>query len=165
MIPSDHFVRFYNEVFKFLDRRGPEAVEDYYREVSSHQNLHCLETFKRDGFQGMFDYWDRIRIEENCRMRPEVREDCFYSFMELCPSLSKVTDNDAGAWPGYCEHCPGWVLPLMTRAGFYGVYNMIDRAKPQCEFYVYQDRDKAAAKYEELKAQYGKDLIRTNLEA
>ena len=32
MIPSDHFVRFYNEVFKFLDERG--GLEGYYKEIS-----------------------------------------------------------------------------------------------------------------------------------
>jgi len=34
MIPSDQFVRFYNEVFKFLDAKGDGALEDYYRVVS-----------------------------------------------------------------------------------------------------------------------------------
>ena len=43
MIPSDHFVRFYNEVFKFLDNQG--GLEAYYEEISRHQELHCLQLF------------------------------------------------------------------------------------------------------------------------
>ena len=39
MIPSDHFVRFYNEVFKFLDKQGDGALEKYYLEISRHQDL------------------------------------------------------------------------------------------------------------------------------
>ena len=66
MIPSDHFVRFYNEVFKFLDKQGDGALEKYYLEISRHQELHCLELFKTKGLQGMYDYWEHIRIEENC---------------------------------------------------------------------------------------------------
>ena len=33
MIPSDHFVRFYNEVFKFLDEKG--ELDKYYRQTRS----------------------------------------------------------------------------------------------------------------------------------
>ena len=47
MIPSDHFVRFYNEVFKFLDEHN--ALDPYYREISRHQELHCLELFRDKG--------------------------------------------------------------------------------------------------------------------
>ena len=35
MIPSDHFVRFYNEVFKFLDEQN--GLEKYYHHISKHQ--------------------------------------------------------------------------------------------------------------------------------
>ena len=41
MIPSDHFVRFYNEVFKFLDEQN--GLEKYYHHISKHQELHCLK--------------------------------------------------------------------------------------------------------------------------
>ena len=34
MIPSDHFVRFYNEVFKFLAKAGPCELRRYYDRVS-----------------------------------------------------------------------------------------------------------------------------------
>ena len=63
MIPSDHFVRFYNEVFKFLDER--DALKPYYLEISRHQELHCYDLFMRKGLQGMEEYWGNIRVEEN----------------------------------------------------------------------------------------------------
>lgn len=47
MIPSDQFVRFYNEVFKFLDAQGGGALEDYYRAVSEQQERHCLAQIGR----------------------------------------------------------------------------------------------------------------------
>ena len=58
MIPSDHFVRFYNEVFKFLDERGD--LEEYYQEISRHQELHCLELFREKGLQGVYEYYQKI---------------------------------------------------------------------------------------------------------
>ena len=52
MIPSDHFVRFYNEVFKFLDEH--DGLNEYYQEISRHQDFHCLELFRTKGLQPRF---------------------------------------------------------------------------------------------------------------
>ena len=137
MIPSDQFVRFYNEVFKFLDAQGKGALEDYYRVVSEQQEMHCLELFKAHGLPGMKAYWDRIAIEENCDMCGTLYPDRFELVMNRCPSLAKATDNDAGAFSRYCDHCPGWVLPLLEKAGFNCEYDMIDRTVPQCRMTIY----------------------------
>ena len=75
MIPSDHFVRFYNEVFKFLDQAGPGELEKFWQEIGRHQERHCLELFRTKGLQGMYDYWEHIRIEENCDLRMSLFDD------------------------------------------------------------------------------------------
>jgi hypothetical protein len=135
MIPSDHFVRFYNEVFKYLDEK--DALADYYTHISKHQELHCLELFKSKGVQGMYEYWDHIRIEENCDMDLEIRDDSLILTMNKCPSLSKNLDNDAGLCEKYCEHCPGWVIPLVEKAGFCCRYNIADRRIPKCQIIIF----------------------------
>ncbi len=137
MIPSDQFVRFYNEVFKFLDAKGDGALEDYYRAVSEQQEMHCLALFKTDGLAGMKAYWDRIAIEENCDMTCTLYEDRLEIVMRRCPSLSKAMDNDAGAFERYCDHCPGWVNPLLAKAGYRCDYDIIDRALPQCRMTIF----------------------------
>ena len=163
MIPSDHFVRFYNEVFKFLSEKGSEELKRYYTRVSENQEAHCLKLFRDRGLDGMYEYWERIRIEENCDMSHGV-EDGGYSFrFRSCPSLGKVLDSDAAPCPEYCSHCPGWILPIMTKAGMYAVYDIIDRRVPQCEMFVYLDRDKAMRKESELVALHGRDVVKTNL--
>ena len=163
MIPSDHFVRFYNEVFKFLDEKN--ALIPYYREISHHQELHCLETFTRNGLRGMYDYWDHIRIEENCDLELMLHEHLLESHMKKCPSLSKVIDNDAGPCLRYCEHCPGWVFPLLAKCGYYSVYNLIGMSTPECRKYVFDNRADAEAKWRELSSS-GSDtsLLRNNFE-
>ena len=155
MIPSDHFVRFYNEVFKFLDKRN--GLRDYYDTISTHQQRELLEKFRSGGVKAMADYWDHIRIEENCGMELYHTEDSFTLVMTKCPSLTKVMDNDAGVCEKYCQHCPGWVLPLFTASGFYCVYNVIGLLTPRCEIKVFTDREKA----EECKA----DLLASNVPA
>ena len=37
MIPSDHFTRLYNEVFKFLESKGQEDLELYWLEIRKNQ--------------------------------------------------------------------------------------------------------------------------------
>lgn len=162
MIPSDHFVKFYNEVFKFLDSRNSGELGKYYQLVSGNQEFHCLELFRKKGLAGMYEYWEHIRIEENCDMEISLEPEYFHCQMKVCPSLSKITDNDGGACPKYCDHCPGWILPLMTKAGFFVVYNIIDRAKPVCEFFVYKDAACARKKRAELLEVYDKDVIKYN---
>ena len=163
MIPSDHFVRFYNEVFKFLDER--DALKPYYLEISRHQELHCYDLFMRKGLQGMEEYWGNIRVEENCRSSSRIEDGVRYSHMAKCPSLSKVLDCDAEPCRKYCLHCPGWVIPLMTKCGFYYIDNVIGLDVPECRSYQTESREKAEAIVRELIAQ-GNDpaLIFSNLE-
>lgn len=131
MIPSDHFVRFYNEVFKYLDEQGD--LREYYDRIAANQMNFCSKLFKEKGVQGMYEYWERIRIEENCDMNLEIKGDSLVLTMNKCPSLSKNLDNDAGLCEKYCDHCPGWVIPVVEAAGFVSEYNIVNRRVPKCQ--------------------------------
>ena len=145
MIPSDHFVRFYNEVFKMLAEKGHEHLVAYWRELGRLQGLELAETFRTQGIRGCYDYWQRILKEENCEGDLKLTDDYFEFRMNRCPSLSKVLDNDASPCPLYCDHCMGWVEPVMEAAGLYAVMDMKSRTEPHCMFRVYRERDKAEA--------------------
>lgn len=145
MIPSDHFVRYYNEVFKALDGLGREHLEAYWRELGRCQVEALGELFRAGGLAACRDYWERIRLEENCAARLTLTGDYFEFRMTGCPSLAKVTDNDAGPFELYCDHCPGWIEPVMEYAGLYPVMDIGDRREPRCLFRVYADPAKAAA--------------------
>ena len=150
MIPSDHFVRFYNEVFKFLDRHN--GLEGFYLEISRHQERHCLDLFSRKGIAGMREYWAVIAKEENIINRKKgivTETKLLGSGGNICPSLSKNLDNDAGLCEKYCLHCPGWVIPIFTKTGFYCVYDLMDLRKPSCSMNVFAFRKEA----EEFKRQ------------
>ncbi|MFA6815089.1 MAG: hypothetical protein WCS73_02205 [Lentisphaeria bacterium] len=148
MIPSDHFVRFYNEVFKELNAMS--GLSKYYLEIAKLQEKNCLENFKKNGLKGVYNYYEQVKHDENCIMDIELEGHCLILRMNVCPSLSKAVDNDAGVFPGYCNHCPGWVLPLYTKAGLYDVYDIMGRKNPQCCEYIYDDFDLAKKKYAEL---------------
>jgi hypothetical protein len=145
MIPSDHFTRFYNEVFKFLEQQGGSALDDYFLEISRNQEKHILQLIEEQGFAGMYRYWSVIRDEENCELDLGYDEEKFELRMHLCPSLTKAMDNDAEPFGRYCDHCAGWIGPIMDKTGYHLVYDVIDRSKPQCVLRVFKDRDKARA--------------------
>ena len=164
MIPSDHFVRFYNEVFKVLDARN--ALEPYYREISRHQELHCLELFRREGLKGVMKYYERIKVEENCGLELECRPDRMVFRMTRCPSLAKVLDSDAEPCAKYCDHCGGWSAPLYTKCGLYYVENTISRTDPRCTWMVTESREVAQEVYRQFLAEAAApDLVVTNLDA
>ena len=162
MIPSDHFVKFYNEIFKYLEKKGSDELDRYYERVAERQAFFTLEAFKRDGFKGMYDYWERIRIEENCDLTHEYGDNFYHLRMDWCPSLSKVMDNDAAPCERYCDHCPGWVGLVLAWAGYYIVYDIVGRQTPQCDFWAFRTREEAEAKRDERIALHGKDVVFTN---
>ena len=145
MIPSDHFVRYYNEVFKALEEKGPEHLIAYWRELGRLQCAELAQRFRDGGLKAAFDYWSQIKDEENCVAELELNEDYLDMRMERCPSLSKVLDNDAAACVRYCEHCMGWVEPVASAAGLYAVEDMVSTHEPRCHFRLYRDRAKAEA--------------------
>lgn len=149
MIPSDHFVRFYNEVFKFLEEKSDQDLRNYWLEISRHQKLHIFELFKKNEFYGMKEYYDRIIVEENLKAECFADDDHFEFHMYECASLRKAKDNDAGLMARYCDHCSGWIKPIIDELGFYGVFDLESREEPHCNFQVFKDKEvaeKAAAK-------------------
>ena len=160
MIPSDHFVYFYNEIFKELEKLGPEALDKYYSRVAERQAYFALDGFKKNGLRGMYDYWERIRIEENCDSWNDLHEaEGFYqSRQNKCPSLTKALESDAGPCRSYCNHCPGWA------AGYYGVVNIKSRTVAKCAKFVTRDRALAERKKREWLAEYGSDLVYDNID-
>jgi hypothetical protein len=143
VIPSDHFVRYYNEVFKALESQGLDHLAKYWADIGELQKRELVDAFRKDGLQACYDYWARILKEENCVGQLSLTPDYFELRMDRCPSLSKVLDNDASACGHYCDHCMGWVRPVMDDAGLYAVLDMESRTEPHCVLRVYTDRDKA----------------------
>jgi hypothetical protein len=140
MIPSDHFVRMYNELFKMLEEQGHEHLQKYWMRIAGLQTTILGPFIEKDGLKGMYDYWEHIRIEENCDADLVLTEDYFEFKMNKCPSLGKVLDNDAGAFELYCDHCAGWVQPVISQHGFYYVSDIISRTEPHCSMRVYKDK-------------------------
>ncbi len=145
MIPSDHYVRFYNEVFKALQQMGHEHLQGYWRNTGAKALRERGDDFRERGLRAAYEYWERIIAEENCQAELTLTEDYLELRMDRCPSLSKALDNDAAPCELYCDHCMGWIQPLMDAVGLHAVMDMKSRSEPTCLLRVYTDEAKAEA--------------------
>jgi hypothetical protein len=75
--------------------------------------------------------------------------------MNVCPSLSKVLDNDAEPMKRYCDHCAGWIGPIIDKVGYHLVYDVIDRTKPQCVVKIFKDKEEALKEEKKVKLLMG----------
>ena len=165
MIFSDLYVRFYNEAFKFVDAQGAGELEKFFAAIAENVFPRVGDLFMKKGLDGMEEYWGTIRKEENCASASRIEDGVRISSESKCPSLSKVLNSDAAPCPKYCLHCPGWVLPVMTRCGFYCVFDVIGVDVPECGSFQTESREKAENIVRQLAAA-GRDpkLIFTNLD-
>ena len=134
----------YNELFKMLEERSHEDLRAYWKKIAELQQTIIGPYIERDGLKGMYDYWSHIIEEENCEADMDLTEEYFEFRMHKCPSLSKNLTNDAGQFGLYCDHCAGWVEPVLKRYGYHLAYDMISRTEPRCQMRVYKDPELAA---------------------
>jgi hypothetical protein len=135
----------YNELFTMLSERSEEDLRSYWMAISRLQKGILGPYIEQKGLNGMYEYWQKIKVEENCDMDLNVNESFFEIDMHMCPSLSKNLDNDAGLCQRYCDHCAGWINPVITSFGYFPVYDVISRTEPRCRFRVYKDKKEAVA--------------------
>jgi len=68
-----------------------------------------------------------------------------------------VLDNDAGVCDIYCMHCPGWVLPVMSAAGYYCVYDLVRKDIPRCILKAFKHLEDAQKYLEVVKKRHLND--------
>ncbi len=66
----------------------------------------------------MEDYWGKTLESEEAGYRSLLQSDYFRIDMYQCPSKGFLIRNDQEYYHDYCQHCMGWIKPIMERAGF-----------------------------------------------
>lgn len=114
------FCGHYEWTFEWLRQEGGDAlVRDYWEEaISVDSQRHARELILRLGFEGMARYWTPTLEEEGGDSVIIAREDVFRIDMHACPSKGFLLSNGLEQYKDYCDHCMGWIYPLMKEAGF-----------------------------------------------
>ena len=116
------FCGHYEWTFDWLEREGGHAlVRDYWDQAINHDSQrHARELIVKEGFAGMAKYWGHTLAEESpergftITQGPEV----FRVDIHDCPSKGSLLRNGLQSYHDYCDHCMGWIGPLMREAGF-----------------------------------------------
>lgn len=120
MIGVQDFIRYYDWTFEYLRRQyGEEAVQRYWAEaIAFDSQNHANVLIQAKGLAGMAEYWGHTLQSEEAAYRALQQPDYFRIDMYDCPSKGLLIKLNQEEYHDYCQHCMGWIKPIMDRAGF-----------------------------------------------
>ncbi len=122
MIGCYDFCAHYEWTFGWLERVGGHAlVREYWNEAINHDSQrHARDLIGREGFAGMAKYWGHTLVEESPELGFNITQktDVFRIDMHDCPSKGFLIRNGLEQYRDYCDHCIGWIGPMMKETGF-----------------------------------------------
>lgn len=122
MLGCYDFCGHYEWTFAWIEREGGrEMLTEYWREsIARDSQRHAGELIKAKGIEGMKEYWGHTLEEES----PDhgyrvVAEDSVLRIdIHDCPSKGFLIRNGLQQHSDYCDHCIGWIRPMLADAGF-----------------------------------------------
>lgn len=120
MIGCYDFCGHYEWTFAWLEAEGGKALLiDYWAvAIAVDSQAHAGRLIESGGIPGMLEYWGHTLAEENAGYSSTARDDVFRLDMYECPSKGFLLANGLKQHSDYCDHCIGWVGPVMKQAGF-----------------------------------------------
>jgi hypothetical protein len=148
MIGCYDFCGHYEWTFAWLERQGGEAaVRDYWRTaIAGDSQQHASELIRSKGFAGMARYWGHTLAEESPEHGFTIARSPSVFRIDLhdCPSKGFLVRNGLAQYHDYCDHCIGWIGPMMHAAGFKIDHEHNHRGQCWWEFRPTDDADSAA---------------------
>lgn len=120
MLGCYDFCGHYEWTFEWLRARGGAAlVREYWDEaIARDSQAHAAALIAAKGIAGMKEYWGHTLAEEEAGCHCTVTDKVFRIDMHDCPSKGFLIRNGLEQYHDYCDHCMGWIGPLMKRAGY-----------------------------------------------
>jgi hypothetical protein len=121
MIGCYDFCGHYEWTFEWLRLRGGDGlVLRYWDEcIARDSQTHASDLIKSKGFKGMEEYWGHTLAEEAAGYVATKGEGVYKVDMFACPSKGFLTRNHLEQYRDYCDHCIGWIGPVLKEAGFH----------------------------------------------
>ncbi|MBL9115588.1 MAG: hypothetical protein JNJ83_11330 [Verrucomicrobiaceae bacterium] len=120
MIGCYDFCGHYEWTFAWLEAQGghPMVLDYWHDAISRDSQRHAEALIVSKGIDGMREYWKHTLDEEAADQVTTIKDDVFRIDMHQCPSKGFLLANNLQQYSDYCDHCMGWIGPLMKRAGF-----------------------------------------------
>ena len=121
MLGCQDFCGYYDWTFHHVRRRwGNDALRDLWAgAIAEDSQSHYLRAAQADGLRGLMQTWDRTGADERCDWTFTLDEEksVLRWDMRRCPSKGYLLANNLNAGEDYCDHCMGWIVPLLAKAG------------------------------------------------
>lgn len=120
MIGCYDFCGHYEWTFEWLRQRGGHALVKEYWDAAIHRDSqqHATALITSGGIEGMKQYWGVTLEDEGGSHHCTATADVFRIDMHACPSKGFLMRNGLQQYEDYCDHCMGWIGPLMRSAGY-----------------------------------------------
>ncbi len=120
MLGAYDFCGHYEWTFEWLRQRGGEQIlRKYWEEaIAQDSQQHASVLIEEKGVAGMRAYWGETLKEEGGEQIIRCAGDVFRLDMHQCPSKGFLIRNDLEQYHDYCDHCVGWIGPVMKKAGY-----------------------------------------------
>jgi hypothetical protein len=114
------FCGHYEWTFDWLEERGGKELLHEYWDKAIHQDSqrHAAELILQKGIPGMKEYWGHSLSQEAAGYKTIATEKTFRIDIHDCPSKGFLIRNKLEQHRDYCDHCIGWIGPMLKRAGF-----------------------------------------------
>jgi len=120
MLGAYDFCAHYEWTFEWLRREGGHPlVRRYWEEaIGEDSQHHAAALIVGKGISGMKEYWGHTLSEEAAGYTFTENPGVFRIDMHECPSKGFLLRNNLQGYSDYCDHCMGWIGPVMKKAGF-----------------------------------------------
>lgn len=120
MIGCYDFCGHYEWTFAWLEATGGhDLVRQYWEEaISRDSQQHARALIHGKGMAGMKEYWGHTLDHEAAGYAITATDEVFRIDMHDCPSKGFLIRNGLVQYRDYCDHCMGWIGPVMQEAGF-----------------------------------------------
>jgi hypothetical protein len=121
MLGCQDFCGYYEWTFHHVRRRwGQEGLADLLSEaIGRDSQRHYAEAGARAGLRGLYDTWTKTGQDEHCdwTFTLDQRKNVLRCDMRRCPSKGFLVEHDLNADEDYCNHCAGWMIPMLEGIG------------------------------------------------
>jgi hypothetical protein len=120
MLGCYDFCGHYEWTFEWLRQIGGEPlVREYWvKAIRDDSQSHAADLILKNGISGMEEYWGHTLNHEGAGYHTTSTKEVFRIDMHACPSKGFLLRNSLSQYHDYCDHCMGWIGPLLKDAGF-----------------------------------------------
>jgi hypothetical protein len=121
MLGCQDFCGYYDWSFHYVRNRfGSAAVEFLWRKaIGGDSQQHYAKPAAQAGLRALYEAWVSTGQDEHCdwTFTFDEEKNVLRWDMRECPSKGYLVQHDLNADEDYCNHCMGWIIPMLEGVG------------------------------------------------